>query len=258
MRDLRKVREQSQLRLTYTQFFALLGLMAVSLLLSGLLGYYLGRGATAAEKAAVATSEVPLIPEDVETESVATLLALARERRRDGEERLRLDYHDLLPQSDQGVPQALREPKAAPQAEPPIPREVEPDHLVEEDGPEGQGDASAEAAPPDVGAPEDRGEAPRSAPEHPDADAAQPDAEEPADGRFVIQVSSFQREDQANSLVDDLKRKGFAAYALKADVNGRTWYRVRVGGFPTKDEATAELNRLALIRSDLRPMVTNQ
>lgn len=246
MRDLRKVREESQLRLTYSQFFALLGLMAVSLLLSGLLGYYFGRGATAAEQAALASVDAPLIPEDVETESVATLLALARERRRDDEERLTLDYDELLPKSDQGVPQALRKPAAAapPAIEPPPPREVAPQELVSDETGEEGGQAEAEPVAAAAEAPEPE--------RQPDAAAAA------STGRFTIQVSSFLEPDQADGLVSELKRKGFEAHRVSAEVNGRVWHRVRVGAFDSREEAAAEQERLSLIRSDLRPMVTFQ
>lgn len=245
MRDVRKVREESLLRLTYPQFFALLGLAAVSLVLSGLLGYYFGRGATAAEQAAVLPA-APLVPEDVETESVATLLALAAEKN-GAEAPVRLDYDQLLPRSPEGLPQMLRkgaEAEVAPADS--VPREVEPAQVVSDEA--ASAPASVAAVPPAEAAVE-AAPAPPTAPP-PKVDPAQ------APGGFTIQVNSFQSPSQAQAVVDELKRQGFEAYRIQADVNGRTWHRVRVGSYRGREEANAEMERLSVIRSDLRPMVT--
>ena len=41
-------------------------------------------------------------------------------------------------------------------------------------------------------------------------------------------------------MVDRLKKSGFDAYRMSADIPGKgTWHRVRVGSFPDRDAALA-------------------
>jgi len=56
-------------------------------------------------------------------------------------------------------------------------------------------------------------------------------------GKFTVQVASYVSEDEAIKYTTDLKKKGFSAYYLSAEVNGKTWYRVSVGQFTTLEEA---------------------
>jgi DedD protein len=78
-------------------------------------------------------------------------------------------------------------------------------------------------------------------------DAAQittpPDSNDAAeaghDGGYQLQVSSFHTQAEANAFADQLRARGHHAYVLEARVPGRgTWYRVRVGPFPTQHAAT--------------------
>ena len=41
----------------------------------------------------------------------------------------------------------------------------------------------------------------------------------------------------AQKLVERLKEKGYDAYMVVSNIKGRTWHRVRVGRFATRDEA---------------------
>jgi DedD protein len=60
------------------------------------------------------------------------------------------------------------------------------------------------------------------------------------DGGYQLQVSSFRVEADANQFADQLRARGHKAYVLEAHVAGRgTWYRVRVGPFPTQHAAAA-------------------
>jgi cell division septation protein DedD len=55
---------------------------------------------------------------------------------------------------------------------------------------------------------------------------------------FCFQVSSWKREKIAKQETQRLKKKGYAAFYVKAEIPGRgTWYRVRVGYFNSLEEA---------------------
>jgi DedD protein len=61
-----------------------------------------------------------------------------------------------------------------------------------------------------------------------------------ADGlsSWVVQVSSLGSPEAAGKLADKLKQAGFSAFVERAEVSGKTYYRVRVG--PDIDRANAE------------------
>jgi len=61
---------------------------------------------------------------------------------------------------------------------------------------------------------------------------------------YSIQIEAVMDQEGANQLVDKLKRKGFEPYVVETQLNGRTWYRVRVGHYSTEDEAAAAQTRL--------------
>ena len=65
------------------------------------------------------------------------------------------------------------------------------------------------------------------------------------DARYSIQVGSYPNPDEAHTLVAYWKQKGYSAYLVSADIpNKGRWYRVRLGGFDTKDDAEAYLHDL--------------
>ncbi len=60
------------------------------------------------------------------------------------------------------------------------------------------------------------------------------------DGGYQLQVSSFRAQSEANDFADQLRARGHKAYVQEAHVPGRgTWFRVRVGPFPTQHAAAA-------------------
>jgi hypothetical protein len=62
-------------------------------------------------------------------------------------------------------------------------------------------------------------------------------------GRYTIQVSSWPSRSDADRVVRRLGGLGFDAYVAEGFVKGRTWYRVRVGRYPTTGDAqTAAAN----------------
>jgi cell division septation protein DedD len=86
--------------------------------------------------------------------------------------------------------------------------------------------------------------APAAEPAKKTESAANDDSEE--QGRsWRAQVNAFPDERSAKLIVDRLKNKGYNAYVSEVQNRGKTWYRVNVGKFGTRDEADkmAELLR---------------
>lgn len=74
----------------------------------------------------------------------------------------------------------------------------------------------------------------------------------PASG-WAVQIAALESMAEADALVERLSAGGFAAYRVEALVRGETWYRVRVGGYDTREEAQEGQAALeaSLGRSDL-------
>ncbi len=69
--------------------------------------------------------------------------------------------------------------------------------------------------------------------------AQRPPAETAADGSWTMQLSAYPDRAQADSFAAGLRDKGYAPYVVEAEIPGKgTWYRVRMGRFPTKDAAS--------------------
>jgi len=63
--------------------------------------------------------------------------------------------------------------------------------------------------------------------------------------RYSIQVGSFQNMNEANAKVQSWKQKGYPSYVMIADIPNRgRWYRVRLGGFATRSDASRYLAKL--------------
>lgn len=63
--------------------------------------------------------------------------------------------------------------------------------------------------------------------------------------RYAVQVASFTAESSAQALKAELERKVSGVHMVKALVGGETYYRVRIGNFPSRTEAQATAERLA-------------
>jgi len=60
------------------------------------------------------------------------------------------------------------------------------------------------------------------------------------EGGWQLQVSSFRSQTEAQSFADQLRARSHKAYVSEAHVSGRgTWYRVRVGPFPSQQAAAS-------------------
>jgi cell division septation protein DedD len=67
--------------------------------------------------------------------------------------------------------------------------------------------------------------------------SALPSVASSAIGKYTVQVASYADEKEAQGHAAGLKGKGWNAFYLSANVNGRTWYRVLVGLFNNSKSA---------------------
>ncbi len=66
----------------------------------------------------------------------------------------------------------------------------------------------------------------------------------PKKGDLTIQIASFSDQGQANDRVSSLRQSKVEARIVQAEVGGKTWYRVQIGGFKSRDEASKYANQL--------------
>jgi DedD protein len=75
------------------------------------------------------------------------------------------------------------------------------------------------------------------------ARATQRPTEAAPGGAFTLQISAFQNRPEAERFAAKLRDRGYAPYIVTAEVpNKGTWYRVRMGSFPSKDAASRYLS----------------
>ena len=74
-------------------------------------------------------------------------------------------------------------------------------------------------------------------PETPTPTKAENTANRGNDSSWTVQVNAYPDERSAKLLVDQLKNKGYNAKVTEVLNNGKTWYRVRVGRYDSKEEA---------------------
>jgi len=121
-----------------------------------------------------------------------------------------------LPRPAAVPPPATAEPKAE--------RKVEPEKKAEPARPAAAESVATRSAPA----------AAHPAPKVPEATSAA--------GAFTLQLGASANRDDAERQASRLREKGYAPYIVAAEVPGKgTWYRVRMGSFPTKDAATRYL-----------------
>ncbi len=61
---------------------------------------------------------------------------------------------------------------------------------------------------------------------------------------YSVQIYSFAELDRAKKSKAELEKKGLSVHIAEGEVKGRTWYRIRVGEFATRDEAQAHLEKV--------------
>ena len=67
----------------------------------------------------------------------------------------------------------------------------------------------------------------------------------PAGGGYTVQVAGCEDQAYAEYLVEKYTERGYDPYIATANVNGQTYYRVRIGSFETLGEAKALKTQLA-------------
>lgn len=82
-------------------------------------------------------------------------------------------------------------------------------------------------------------------PAAPKIDSGPKPAPAPVSGHFAIQVASVQDIKGAERMVAGLRAKGYQAYQIRSDIDGKgVWYRIRVGGFKDRGDAEKMLKKL--------------
>ncbi|MBN1105840.1 MAG: SPOR domain-containing protein [Deltaproteobacteria bacterium] len=66
-----------------------------------------------------------------------------------------------------------------------------------------------------------------------------------SDVQFTVQLASLEDRAKAESMIKDLRDKGFDGYFYEVRIKGRTFYRVRCGKFKDREGAGAHARRLA-------------
>jgi len=74
---------------------------------------------------------------------------------------------------------------------------------------------------------------------------SQPPQGAPGPVRYAIQAASFTAESSARALKAELEPQVAGVHIVKAMVGGETYYRVRIGNFPSRADAQATAERLA-------------
>ena len=70
------------------------------------------------------------------------------------------------------------------------------------------------------------------------AQKPEPKPETSPDGNFTLQLSAFKDHAEADRFAASLRDKGYAPFIVEAVLPAKgTWYRVRMGRFPTRDAA---------------------
>lgn len=75
---------------------------------------------------------------------------------------------------------------------------------------------------------------------------------------WSVQVNAFPDERSAQIWVDRLKNKGYKAYMVEANIKGRSWYRVRVGRYGTREEAEKVEEQLKARENLTKAFATSQ
>ncbi|MFC1824106.1 SPOR domain-containing protein [Thermodesulfobacteriota bacterium] len=67
---------------------------------------------------------------------------------------------------------------------------------------------------------------------------------EPSD-YFTVQLASLEEQNKAERMIRRLNAKGYPAYYYEVKLQGRSYYRIRCGKFPSRQEAQAYARKLA-------------
>jgi septal ring-binding cell division protein DamX len=65
-------------------------------------------------------------------------------------------------------------------------------------------------------------------------------------GNYTVQVSAFREKKQANEIVGRLEDAGYPAYVETLPMKGVSWYTVRIGHYPSRNDAKKAVSDFAL------------
>ncbi len=207
MQDSPRPRATNQLPLTRNHLYAMGALSLALALLAFFVGFSLGRGKAAAPPPAPAST---FVPEEVRTGDLEVLLA-------------------KVEQANAGDA-ALGFPAELPRTEPPPPPVDPTAPPVEPTPPPNPFPAESRPGTAALGGPP----------------VATPTVDEgvPTSG-WAVEVAEHTSEADASRYVETLRAAGLEAYRVVALVGGKTVWRVRIGGYSSKDAATAAVPAVA-------------
>ena len=70
---------------------------------------------------------------------------------------------------------------------------------------------------------------------------------------WTVQVAAAETRSRADSMAAELRKRGYEAYVTSGQLNRKTFYRVRVGRYRSRQEAMVDLQRLKRDKYD--PMI---
>lgn len=234
-------------RFTFGQFFALLVLEVLTIFFVFYLGARYGRGLLGLDRAPAITMEESatqgINPSDAENTRVATTAdpevakmageLVAKAETPELKDRIRKMIDEAQGPKQDKMPEvvAVNRPDTPEQRkvpEPPVVTTVPDEEKLAQDSeefaankPEKEKAAEEKTAPADTGVIR---------------------VKSAENARYSVQTGSYPNATEAKNAVERLKGKGYPAYLMIADIPDRgRWYRVRIGGFSTRDEAAKYL-----------------
>jgi cell division septation protein DedD len=103
--------------------------------------------------------------------------------------------------------------------------------------------AAADPPPTETGPVPQNATAGRAVPDDSMQKAAAPNAASTGKG-YTIQVASVQSAERADQILRQLTGQGYAAYTVQSQVNGKPWYRLRIGYYDQRGQAQELMTRL--------------
>lgn len=205
--------KENRLYLTRGQMILLGGAFTLTSVIIFLIGMFVGKGI---EERKRTKQEEPLVKIPVKPSPKETSGAPAAQSKDE------ISFNDAPSKSASNVPQAeekTKEVKAAEKVatETKLPAKTEPPATKRAEKKVEMG------APP--------AEAPKK------AETTETAAEKDQSKIWRVQVNAYPDERSAKLIVDRLKNKGYNAYATEVQNKGKTWFRVSVGKYGTREEA---------------------
>ncbi len=242
-------------RFTFGQFFALLVLEVFTIFFVFYLGARYGRGLLGLDQAPAiaveegtpseeaAAGEKPRVPttSDAEVAQMAGELVAKAEtpELKDRIKKMIDEAQDAkagrMPevigvQRPEQIQQPAQEPAPAVEA----PQETPPPVAEASVGTPGRREPSSESEGTVMGEAQDNKQVP--------ADTGVIRVKSAENARYSVQIGSYPSAGEAKHVVERWKGKGYPAYLMIADIPDRgRWYRVRIGGFESRDEAARYL-----------------